>query len=69
MRRRETDMKIPALLFLSVGTLLGQVSNPTQSKAPPPNDANPPTPIFRVTVVSRTTESHQLQPPHRHDSY
>jgi hypothetical protein len=50
-------MKTPALFFLAIGALLGQVPNPTQSKAPLPNDANQPTPVFRVTVVSRTTKA------------
>ena len=50
-------MKIPAGFFLSIGALLGQVPNPTQSKAPPPTVTNQPTPIFRVTVVSRTTKA------------
>src|SRR5215469_12608706 len=50
-------MKIPALFCFLVSTLVGQVPNPTQSKAPPPSDTNAPTPIFRVTVVSRTTKA------------
>src|SRR5215813_1003829 len=50
-------MKIPAFFFFLVGALFGQVPNPTQSKAPLPNDANQPTPVFRVTVVSRTTKA------------
>jgi len=50
-------MKILAVFFFLIGVLLGQVPNPTQSKAPPPTGANQPTPIFRVTVVSRTTKA------------
>src|SRR5215475_5068400 len=50
-------MKIPALFFFAIGPLLGQVPNPTQSKATPLSDANQPTPVFRVTVVSRTTKA------------
>src|SRR5215813_6780246 len=50
-------MKIPVVFLLSIGGLLGQVPNPTQSKTPPPADTNQPTPIFRVTVVSRTTKA------------
>ena len=57
LRRRETDMKIPALFLSLVSVLVGQVPNPAQSKAPPPNDLNQPSPVFRVTVVSRTTKA------------
>jgi hypothetical protein len=51
-------MKTPALLFLSLGALLAQVPNPTQSqRALTRDDTGQPTPIFRVTVVSRTTKA------------
>lgn len=50
-------MKISALFFILVGALVGQVPNPTQSETPPPDDANQPAPLFRVTVVSRTTKA------------
>ena len=51
-------MKSLALLFFSIGALLPQVPNPTQSRpAPTPNDSSQPMPIFRVTVVSRTTKA------------
>ena len=50
-------MKAPMLWFLSVGALLAQVPNPTQTRPQPSNDASLPTPIFRVTVVSRTTKA------------
>jgi outer membrane protein OmpA-like peptidoglycan-associated protein len=51
-------MKSLALLFFSIGALLPQVPNPTQSRpAPTPNDSSQPVPIFRVTVVSRTTKA------------
>src|SRR5215469_345183 len=50
-------MKTPVLWLLSVGALLAQVPNPTQTRPQPPNDTGLPTPIFRVTVVSRTTKA------------
>ena len=49
-------MKIPFASLLTLGCLLAQVPNPTQQ----PNvtrDPNQPVPIFRVTVVSRTTKA------------
>src|SRR5689334_48669 len=45
------------LLFLAIGTLFAQVPNPTQQKALTPNETGQPMPIFRVTVVSRTTKA------------
>jgi outer membrane protein OmpA-like peptidoglycan-associated protein len=52
-------MKTPVLWFLSVGVLLAQVPNPTQSPRPAlgPDETGQPMPIFRVTVVSRTTKA------------
>src|SRR5215471_1692317 len=51
-------MKIPAVLLFSLGTLLAQIPNPTQSQqALSPKETGLPTPIFRVTVVSRTTKA------------
>jgi outer membrane protein OmpA-like peptidoglycan-associated protein len=51
-------MKLWGLLPLSAALLLAQVPNPTQSQqALTPNDTGQPTPIFRVTVVSRTTKA------------
>src|SRR5215813_8680064 len=51
-------MKSSALLFFSVSALLAQVPNPTQSqRALTPNDTGQAAPIFRVTVVSRTTKA------------
>ena len=51
-------MKIPALLLFSLGTLLAQIPNPTQSQqALSPKETGQPAPIFRVTVVSRTTKA------------
>ena len=48
-------MKAPAVLFLSIGTILAQAPNPTRQ--PTPNPSGDPMPIFRVTVVSRTTKA------------
>jgi len=48
-------MKSFAVLFLSLGTLLAQVPNPTRQQTP--NPSGDPMPIFRVTVVSRTTKA------------
>ena len=46
------------LLLFSAGMLLAQVPNPTQSQpALTSKDTGQPTPIFRVTVVSRTTKA------------
>lgn len=51
-------MKAPGLFFLALGTLLAQqVPNPTQQKALTSAETGQPTPIFRVTVVSRTTKA------------
>ena len=49
-------MKAVPVLIFAMGTALAQVPNPTQNQAaPPPPGPNQPAPIFRVTVVSRTT--------------
>jgi outer membrane protein OmpA-like peptidoglycan-associated protein len=46
------------LLFLALGSLFAQIPNPTQQqKALTPADTGQPMPIFRVTVVSRTTKA------------
>jgi outer membrane protein OmpA-like peptidoglycan-associated protein len=45
------------LYFLALGTLMAQVPNPTQQKALTPADTGQPMPVFRVTVVSRTTKA------------
>src|SRR4051812_17362359 len=51
-------MKIPGVLLLLLGTLSAQVPNPTQQqRALTPNDTGQAMPIFRVTVVSRTTKA------------
>jgi outer membrane protein OmpA-like peptidoglycan-associated protein len=51
-------MKLLGLFPLSAALLLAQVPNPTQSqRALTPNETGQPTPIFRVTVVSRTTKA------------
>jgi outer membrane protein OmpA-like peptidoglycan-associated protein len=56
-------MKAASLLFLSLGTLLAQVPNPTQrpENRSPSAETRQPTPIFRVTVVSRTTKAINYQ--------
>jgi outer membrane protein OmpA-like peptidoglycan-associated protein len=48
-------MKVTILLFATFGGLLAQVPNPTQQGAAQNNGQ--PMPIFRVTVVSRTTKA------------
>ena len=54
----QTYMKAAALFFLSLTALLAQVPNPTQQQqALTPNETGQPMPIFRVTVVSRTTKA------------
>src|SRR5690242_14867688 len=53
-------MRVPGMLLLLLGTLSAQqVPNPTQQKsaALAPADTGQPMPIFRVTVVSRTTKA------------
>lgn len=52
-------MKLPGLLLMLLGTLSAQqVPNPTQQpRALAPADTGQPMPIFRVTVVSRTTKA------------
>ena len=50
----KTLMKATALLFLAFGTLVAQVPNPTQAQ---PVNTGQPMPIFRITVVSRTTKA------------
>jgi outer membrane protein OmpA-like peptidoglycan-associated protein len=45
------------LFFLALGTLMAQVPNPTQQKALTPAETGQPMPIFRVTVVARTTKA------------
>src|SRR5215467_10397403 len=50
-------MKSPSLIFFFAGALLAQVPNPTQSRPTPTADTGQPMPIFRVTVVSRTTKA------------
>src|SRR6476469_9680857 len=51
-------MKVPGLLVLALGTLSAQVPNPTQQpRALTPADTGQPMPIFRVSVVSRTTKA------------
>jgi hypothetical protein len=49
-------MKLPGLLVLIAGTLAAQVPNPTQ-QAQRPEQTGQAMPIFRVTVVSRTTKA------------
>ena len=50
--------QVPSLLVIALGTLSAQVPNPTQQpRALTPADTGQPMPIFRVTVVSRTTKA------------
>lgn len=48
-------MKAPICVFLTIGTLAAQIPNPTQQSTPA--NTGQPMPIFRVTVVSRTTKA------------
>ena len=51
-------MKATALLFLVSGALVAQIPNPTQQQpALSPANTGQPMPIFRITVVSRTTKA------------
>jgi len=51
-------MKIPGLILLAAAVLAAQIPNPTQqSPASPPVQTGQAMPIFRVTVVSRTTKA------------
>lgn len=49
-------MKVPTLLLFALTSLLAQIPNPTQ-QSPRPVETGQPMPIFRVTVVSRTTKA------------
>jgi outer membrane protein OmpA-like peptidoglycan-associated protein len=54
----KTTMKATALLFLVSGALVAQIPNPTQQQpALSPGNTGQPMPIFRITVVSRTTKA------------
>src|SRR4051795_8318252 len=50
-------MKGSILVFLALGTVLAQVPNPTQQQTSVVANNGQPMPIFRVTVVSRTTKA------------
>src|SRR5438270_5081915 len=50
-------MKGSILVFLALGTVLAQVPNPTQQQTSVVANSGVPMPIFRVTVVSRTTKA------------
>src|SRR5579871_2357701 len=55
-------MKTVCVFFAAVSALLAQIPNPTQKQPQPQqaltsNETGQPTPIFRVTVVSRTTKA------------
>jgi len=49
-------MKAPTVLLFALTSLLAQIPNPTQ-QSPRPVETGQPMPIFRVTVVSRTTKA------------
>src|SRR5476649_2089762 len=49
-------MKAPTVLLFALTSLIAQIPNPTQ-QSPRPVDTGRPMPIFRVTVVSRTTKA------------
>ena len=51
-------MKALILMSLTLGTVIAQVPNPTQQRnSSVPGETGQPVPIFRVTVVSRTTKA------------
>jgi outer membrane protein OmpA-like peptidoglycan-associated protein len=51
-------MKVAALSVLTLGSLFAQIPNPTQRPQPStPSQTGQPMPVFRVTVVSRTTKA------------
>jgi outer membrane protein OmpA-like peptidoglycan-associated protein len=51
-------MKMPVLMFLAVGCVSAQIANPTQGTVnQAPVNTGQPVPIFRVSVVSRTTKA------------
>ncbi len=51
-------MKMPVLMFLAIACASAQIANPTQGTANQgPVNTGQPVPIFRVTVVSRTTKA------------
>jgi outer membrane protein OmpA-like peptidoglycan-associated protein len=49
-------MKATACVLLAIGSLMAQVPNPVRQQTVPDNTGQP-MPIFRVTVVSRTTKA------------
>jgi outer membrane protein OmpA-like peptidoglycan-associated protein len=49
-------MKTPTVLLFALTSLLAQIPNPAQ-QSPRPVETGQPMPIFRVTVVSRTTKA------------
>ena len=49
-------MRTTAGLFFAMATVMAQTPNPVRQQTTPP-DTNQPMPIFRVTVVSRTTKA------------
>ncbi len=50
-------MRFPGLILLAVGSLAAQVPNPTQQTPAAVEQASQGMPIYRVTVVSRTTKA------------
>src|SRR5436305_8624547 len=50
-------MKAPTLILIALASLSAQIPNPTQQQAQRPVNTGQPVPIFRVTVVSRTTKA------------
>src|SRR5580704_342632 len=56
LSRRNSQMKATACLLIAIGTLAAQVPNPTGQQTMPA-DTSQPMPIFKVTVVSRTTKA------------
>src|SRR5713226_7518771 len=55
--RSHIHMKASIVYLLTLGSLVAQVPNPTQKQGPVVADTGQPMPIFRVTVVSRTTKA------------
>jgi outer membrane protein OmpA-like peptidoglycan-associated protein len=50
-------MKLPGIILVTAGMLAAQIPNPTQQRPQAPVETGQAMPIFRVTVVSRTTKA------------
>src|SRR5207237_5144880 len=57
IQSREVNVMKTAIALFAGSLVMAQVPNPTQNRALSSSETGQPTPIFRVTVVSRTTKA------------